>query len=295
MIEPVESAVHLRRVVRAARERGQRVGLVPTMGALHAGHVELIKRCRDQTDFVVVSIFVNPTQFGAGEDFGRYPRPLEHDLRQCESAGVDLVFAPSVPTVYPHGPSSTFVEVPGLSDVLEGASRPGHFRGVTTVVLKLFEFVRPDLAIFGQKDFQQQAVIRRMVEDLHVPVELVVVPTVRGPDGLALSSRNRYLNLHERHAAPVLYRALSRAIQAVAAGERRAERVRQILRETLESEPLARLDYAEVVDAETLEPLGNLSKEHPGVALLAVRLGTTRLIDNSLLSVVSGPLSVVRD
>jgi pantoate--beta-alanine ligase len=290
--EPVESAARVRIAVREARERGQRVGLVPTMGALHAGHVELIKRCRDQTDFVVVSIFVNPTQFGAGEDFGRYPRPLEHDLRQCESAGVDLVFAPSVPTVYPHGPSSTFVEVPGLSDVLEGASRPGHFRGVTTVVLKLFEFVRPDLAIFGQKDFQQQAVIRRMVEDLHVPVELAVIPTVRGPDGLALSSRNRFLNPEERQAANVLFRALSRAMQAVAAGERQAESVRQILRETLELEPLVKLDYAEVADAETLEPLGNLSKERAAVALLAARIGTTRLIDNALLPVASGPLSV---
>ena len=292
MAEPVESAARVRIAVREARERGQRVGLVPTMGALHAGHVELIKRCRDQTDFVVVSIFVNPTQFGAGEDFGRYPRPLEHDLRQCESAGVDLVFAPSVPTVYPHGSSSTFVEVPGLSDVLEGASRPGHFRGVTTVVLKLFEFVRPDLAIFGQKDFQQQAVIRRMVEDLQVPVELAVIPTVRGPDGLALSSRNRYLNPEERQAATVLFRALSRAMQAVAAGERQAEPVRQILRETLESEPLVKLDYAEVADAETLEPLGNLSKERAAVALLAARIGATRLIDNAFLSVASGPLSV---
>jgi pantoate--beta-alanine ligase len=291
--EPVESAARVRSAVREARERGQRVGLVPTMGALHAGHVELIKRCRDQTEFVIVSIFVNPTQFGAGEDFGRYPRPLEHDLRQCESAGVDLVFAPSVPTVYPHGSSSTFVEVPGLSDVLEGANRPGHFRGVTTVVLKLFELVRPDLAIFGQKDYQQQAVIRRMVEDLHVPVELAVVPTVRGPDGLALSSRNRYLNPEERQAATVLFRALSRAMQAVAAGERQAEQVRQILRETLESKPLVKLDYAEVADVETLEPLGNLSKERAAVALLAARIGTTRLIDNALLSVASGPLSVV--
>ena len=172
------------------------------MGALHAGHVELIRQCRAHADLVVVSIFVNPTQFGAGEDFDRYPRPLEHDLRQCEAAGADLVFAPSVPTVYPHGPSSTFVEVPGLSDVLEGASRPGHFRGVATVVLKLFELVRPDLAVFGQKDYQQQLVIRRMVEDLHVPVELVIAPTVREADGLALSSRNRYLNPDERQAAP---------------------------------------------------------------------------------------------
>jgi pantoate--beta-alanine ligase len=284
VVESVESAARVRSIVREARERGQRVGLVPTMGALHAGHIDLIKQCRAHTDFVVVSIFVNPTQFAAGEDFGRYPRPLEHDLRQCEAAGVDLVFAPSVPTVYPHGPSSTFVEVPGLSDVLEGASRPGHFRGVTTVVLKLFELVLPDLAIFGQKDYQQQLVIRQMVEDLHVPVKLVVAPTVREPDGLALSSRNRYLNPQERQAAPVLYRALSRAAQAVAAGEPQAERVRQILRETLELERLVKLDYAEVADFETLEPLGNLNKGRAAVALLAARIGTTRLIDNALLS-----------
>jgi pantoate--beta-alanine ligase len=290
VVEPIESAADVRCIVREARERGQRVGLVPTMGALHEGHVELIKQCRAHTDFVVVSIFVNPTQFGVGEDFGRYPRPLDHDLRQCESAGADVVFAPSVPTVYPNGSSSTFVEVPGLSDVLEGASRPGHFRGVTTVVLKLFELILPDLAMFGQKDFQQQRVIHRMVEDLHVPVELTVAPTVREADGLALSSRNRYLNPQERQAASVLFRALSRAMQAVTAGERQADRVRQILRETLQLEPLVILDYAEVADAETLELLGNLSQERPAVALLAVRIGTTRLIDNAFLSVVRGPL-----
>ena len=295
MVEPVESAARIRSIVREARARGQRVGLVPTMGALHEGHVELIRRCRAHTDFVVVSIFVNPTQFGAGEDFVRYPRPLEDDLRQCESAGVDLVFAPSVQTVYPHGSSSTFVEVPGLSDVLEGVSRPGHFRGVTTVVLKLFQLVLPDLAMFGQKDYQQQLVIRRMVEDLHVPVELAVVPTVREADGLALSSRNRYLNPQERQAARVLNRALGRAVQAVTGGEQRPDRVRQILRETLESEPSVTIEYAEVADAGTLEPLGSLSKECTAVVLLAARIGTTRLIDNALLSGGRAPLSVVSE
>jgi pantoate--beta-alanine ligase len=293
VVEPVESAALVRTIVRQARERGKRVGLVPTMGAVHEGHIDLIRRCRALAEFCVVSIFVNPTQFGPGEDFGRYPRPLEHDLRQCESAGVDLVFAPTVATVYPHGPSSTFVEVPGLTDVLEGASRPGHFRGVATVVLKLFEMVRPDVAIFGQKDYQQQLVIRHMIEDLHVPVELVVAPTIREADGLALSSRNRYLNPQDRQAAPVLYRALTQAVQAVASGERRAERIRQILRETIELEPLVKLDYAEVVDAETLESLGNLREEWRAVALLAARIGTTRLIDNAVLSVVSGSSSVV--
>jgi pantoate--beta-alanine ligase len=275
-------------MVRAARDRGKRVGLVPTMGALHHGHLELIRRCREVSDFVVVSIFVNPTQFGAGEDFGRYPRPLDHDLRQCESAGVDLVFAPTVATVYPRGADSTFVEVPGLSNVLEGASRPGHFRGVATVVLKLFTMVQPDLAIFGQKDYQQQLVIRHMVEDLHVPVELLIAPTVREADGLALSSRNRYLSPDERRAAPVLFRALERARHAIVAGEQRADRVRQILRDTLESEPLVRPDYAELADAETLEPLGDLGKGRAAVALLAARLGTTRLLDNALVAVDSG-------
>jgi pantoate--beta-alanine ligase len=295
VVEPVESAARVRSIVREARERGKRIGLVPTMGALHEGHVALIRQCRALTDFVAVSIFVNPTQFGTGEDFGRYPRPLDHDLRACESAGVDLIFTPNVQTVYPHGPSSSFVEVPGLSDILEGAKRPGHFRGVATVVLKLFELVRPDLAIFGQKDYQQQLVIRRMVEDLHVPVELTVAPTIREADGLALSSRNRYLNPQEREAAPVVYRALERAMQAVGAGERMVKRVRQILQETLELEPLVTLDYAEIVNAETLEPLGALSEEHRAVALLAVRIGTTRLIDNVHLSVGSTPLSVVRE
>jgi pantoate--beta-alanine ligase len=197
--------------------------------------------------------------------------------------------------VYPRGAESTFVEVPGLSNIFEGASRPGHFRGVATVVLKLFELVRPDLAVFGQKDYQQQLVIRHLVEDLHVPVELVIAPTVREADGLALSSRNRYLNPDERQAAPVLFRALERARQAVASGERQAERVRQILRETLESEPLVQPDYAEVADAETLEPLGDLGKGRAAVAVLAARLGTTRLLDNALLPVVSGQWPVVSE
>jgi pantoate--beta-alanine ligase len=283
VVESVESAAGVRSLVRGARDRGQKIGLVPTMGALHAGHVELIKRCREIADFVVVSIFVNPTQFGAGEDFGRYPRPLEHDLQRCESAGVNLVFVPGVETVYPRGADSTFVEVPGLSNILDGASRPGHFRGVATVVLKLFELVRPDLAIFGQKDYQQQLVIHHLVEDLHVPVELVIAPTVREADGLALSSRNRYLNSEERRVAPVIFRALERARQAVADGERHADRVRQILRETLESEPLVQPDYAEVADAETLGPLSDLGKGRAAVAVLAARLGNTRLIDNVIL------------
>jgi pantoate--beta-alanine ligase len=233
---------------------------------------------------VVVSIFVNPTQFGPHEDFARYPRTIHDDLARCTAAGVDLVFAPADRTIYPHGADSTFVEVPGLSDILEGASRPRHFRGVATVVLKLFEIVRPDLAVFGQKDFQQQLLIRRMVEDLHLSVEVETVPIVREPDGLALSSRNRYLNPVERLAATVLPRALEQARQMVAAGERAGDRVRQILRHTIESEALVRLDYGEVADAETLEPLGELCWKHRAVALVAAWVGSTRLIDNIILS-----------
>jgi pantoate--beta-alanine ligase len=294
VVKLAETAAEIRRFVAEARHRGKKVGLVPTMGALHEGHTQLIKDCCDCVDLVVVSIFVNPTQFGAGEDFDRYPRPLDQDVRQCAAAGADVAFVPSSLTIYPHGPQSTVVEVLGISDVLEGASRPGHFRGVATVVLKLFELVRPDLAIFGQKDFQQQLMIRRMVEDLHVPVELKIVPTIREPDGLALSSRNRYLSWVERQAAPVLNRALERARAAVDAGEYRAAHVRQILHETLESEPLVTIEYAEVADAETLQPLADLSEAKSAVALVAARLGTTRLIDNTLLPVVRCRASVER-
>lgn len=273
----------VRRAVAAARQEGRTVGLVPTMGALHAGHLRLVEKARDASGFVVVSIFVNPTQFGPDEDFRRYPRTLEADAELCSRGGADLIFAPEVAEVYPTGPSSTFVEVPGLSGTLEGASRPGHFRGVATVVLKLFAIVGPDLAFFGTKDYQQLAVIRRMVEDLNLPVEVRAVPTVREPDGLALSSRNRYLDPDHRRAAVVLSRALSAAAGAVEGGERDADRVRQILRETIGSEPLARLDYAEVVDAQTLEPAREVGPGQGTVALLAARVGPARLIDNAPL------------
>jgi pantoate--beta-alanine ligase len=284
VVDVVESAADLRRQISDARAKGKKIGLVPTMGALHDGHLRLIGQCRAETQFVAVSIFVNPTQFGAGEDLSQYPRPLEDDLRQSESAGADLVFVPSVQTMYPNGVNSTFVEVAGVSDVLEGASRPGHFRGVATVVLKLFEIVRPDMAVFGQKDYQQQLLVRRMVADLHVPVQLSICPTVREPDGLALSSRNRYLDPQGRQAAVVLNRALERARAAADAGERRGDRIRQILHDTLKSEPMVELDYAEVADAETLERLGDLGSKQRAVALVAARFGTTRLIDNALLT-----------
>jgi pantoate--beta-alanine ligase len=253
------------------------------MGALHAGHARLIEEARRAAGFVVVSIFVNPTQFGPAEDFSRYPRTPEADAALGAQAGADLIFAPTVAEMYPRGPGATFVEVPGLSDVLEGASRPGHFRGVATVVLKLLQIVGPDLAAFGQKDYQQLRVIRRLVAELDVPVAILGVPTVREADGLALSSRNRYLDADDRRAAAVLSEALRRAEAAVAGGERAADRVRQVLRQTIESEARARLEYAEVADAETLEPLAEVGPGRRAVALLAVRVGPARLIDNALL------------
>jgi pantoate--beta-alanine ligase len=253
------------------------------MGALHEGHARLIDRCRSEAGFVVVSIFLNPTQFGPTEDLDRYPSSIPADLLICADSGADLVFVPAETTIYPRGRSATFVEVPGLSHVLEGASRSGHFRGVATVVLALLEIVRPDLAIFGQKDFQQQLLIRRMIEDLHIPVELFIEPTVREPDGLAKSSRNRYLNDRERTAATVLHRALEGAQAAVARGERDADVVRQLLDRTISLERLARLDYAEVADSNSLEPLVKIEPARQAVALVAAWVGSTRLIDNALL------------
>lgn len=283
MIPWVESLEAVRQAVDEARARGLTIGLVPTMGALHEGHVHLIERCRAESDFVVVSIFVNPTQFGPSEDFARYPRTPELDRAQAEAGGADLIFAPTPEAMYPHGPASTCVDVLPFSNVFEGAIRPGHFRGVATVVLKLFSVVGPDLACFGQKDFQQQCVIRRMAEDLNLRLRIRIIETVRERDGLALSSRNRYLDPDQRRGALVLPRALENARTAVAAGVRETERVRQILHDTINSEPLARLDYAEVVDAETLGVLPVLGAGRTAVALLAVRFGTTRLIDNAYL------------
>lgn len=284
-VEPTVAGV--RASVAAARREGRRVGLVPTMGALHDGHVRLVERCRaDLGDgLVIVSVFVNPTQFGPAEDFGRYPRTFDADLARCEAAGADLVFAPSAAEMYPRGTGAvTFVEVPGLSEVLEGAVRPGHFRGVATVVLKLFAIAQPDLAHFGAKDYQQQVLVRRMVADLDLPVEVRTVPTVREPDGLAMSSRNRYLDADQRRAATVLFRALEAGRAAVLGGERDANRVRQIMANTVQSERLAVLDYAEIADAETLGPLVELGAGRGAVGLLAVRFGTTRLIDNAVLT-----------
>jgi len=272
----------LRQAVAEARRRGRTIGLVPTMGALHAGHLSLVKAARAETGFVVVSIFVNPTQFGPNEDLNRYPRPLQRDLELCEKNGVDLVFHPQPAVMYPPD-YRTFVEVTGLQDVLCGASRPGHFRGVATVVLKLFNLVQPDRAYFGQKDAQQACIIRQMVRDLNVPVEIRVCPIIREADGLALSSRNEYLGPEERRQATVLYRALTEARRRIEAGERDAAAVRQAMVEQITSTPGAVLDYAAVVDAVSLQALSRIEAECPVLLALAVRFGGTRLIDNMLI------------
>ena len=274
----------LRAAVAEARRRGRTIGLVPTMGALHAGHLRLIAAARTQTDFVVVSIFVNPAQFGPNEDLGRYPRPLERDLELCDEAGVDLVFHPQPATVYPPG-YRTYVEVTGLQDVLCGASRPGHFRGVATVVLKLFNMVQPDRAFFGQKDAQQVRIIQQMVRDLNVPVEVCVCPIVREADGLALSSRNAYLEAGERGRAAVLHRTLTEAQRRIEAGERDAAAIRRIMKEQLAAVPGAVLDYVAVVDADTLEEVSAIVAARPVLLAVAVKFGGTRLIDNVLIVV----------
>lgn len=280
----VETVPALRTALEYPRERSLRVGLVPTMGALHDGHASLIRAARAETGFVVVSIFVNPTQFGPKEDFSRYPRQLEKDLQLCRHEEVDLVFAPAPDEVYPPG-FCTFVEVAGLQDVLCGASRPGHFRGVATVVLKLLQMVHPDVAYFGQKDAQQVRIIEQMVRDLDVPVRLRICPIVRETDGLALSSRNQYLKPEERRQAVVLSQALARAQTAIQGGERSAAVIRQVLNEQIGTAPAARIDYAAVVNAHTLQPIERLEGEI--LIALAVRLGETRLIDNLKLSMPS--------
>ncbi len=272
----------LRAVVAEARRKGQTIGLVPTMGALHDGHRSLIEAARGRNDFVVVSIFVNPTQFGPNEDLQRYPRPLATDLELCRQAGVDLVFHPRPEVVYPPDYRS-YVEVTGLQDVLCGASRPGHFRGVATVVLKLFHLVQPDRAYFGQKDAQQVRIVQQMVKDLNVPVEVCVCPTVRETDGLALSSRNAYLDAGERRLATVVYRTLIEARRSIEGGERSAAAIRERMRERIGAAPGAVVDYAAVVDAETLCEATEIEPGRPLLLALAVKFGGTRLIDNLLI------------
>jgi pantoate--beta-alanine ligase len=262
---------------RQARAESRVIGLVPTMGALHAGHLSLVERARRECSPVIASIFVNPKQFGPNEDFSKYPRTFESDSEKLERAGVDFLFAPEPPEIYPGG-YATYVNVDGLSEKLEGRSRPGHFRGVATVVMKLLQIVQPNFAYFGRKDAQQSRLITQMARDLNLDTEIVVCPPVREPDGLALSSRNVYLNADERQAATILYRALDAARSELAAGVRDALQLQTSLRRKLDSERLARVDYAEVVDAQTFEPI--LRVKRPCFVLLAVFIGKTRLIDN---------------
>jgi pantoate--beta-alanine ligase len=266
-----------RQAVEIANEGKQSVGLVPTMGALHEGHASLIRLARQQCGFVAVSIFVNPMQFGPNEDYSRYPRTLTEDLIVCEREGVDLVFAPDPAEMYPLG-YRTWVDVQTLGRRLCGASRPGHFRGVTTVVLKLLNTVEPDRAYFGQKDAQQVRIIQQMVRDLNVPTEIVVGPTVREADGLALSSRNAYLSAQDRKNATVLIDTLREVRRRVESGEWDANILRQFMVDRVQATPGADLDYAEIVDNDALQPLESLNG--PALAALAVKFGGTRLIDN---------------
>ncbi len=276
-IEIVHAEGELRRRVGAWREAGERIGFVPTMGALHRGHLALVQRAVDTTDRVVASVFVNPTQFGPDEDYANYPRHPQRDAARLADAGCDLLLLPDVDTIYPPG-HSTFVEVEGVSNGLEGDQRPGHFRGVATVVTQLLLLVRPDVAVFGEKDAQQLAVVRRLVRDLHIPVTIDTVATVREDDGLALSSRNIYLSAADRRAATVLFRALTTARQRIDAGERSATALRKLLHEVLASEPRLRVDYAEVVDADSFQPIEFLRGRC--VLPVAGRIGNTRLLDN---------------
>lgn len=278
----IHTIAEARLEVAAARKEGKSVALAPTMGALHEGHMALVREAREKCDFVVVSVFVNPTQFGPSEDFDRYPRTLEEDARKCEQAGVGLVFAPSAGEMYPPG-FDAWVEVKGpVTEVLEGERRPGHFRGVTTICTKLFNIVTPDIACFGMKDYQQLKVIQKMVGDLNMPLTIIPVEIVREADGLAMSSRNRYLSPEEREAALVLSRSLNSAREAFASGERDARALQALATKLIEAELLASIDYAVVVDAQTLQPVDEITG--PAAVLLAVRIGATRLIDNTVLA-----------
>lgn len=279
-MEVIHTTAWMKQIARDARAKDRVLGLVPTMGALHEGHLSLVREAQKKCSPVVVSIFVNPKQFGPSEDFNKYPRTMDADRAALENLRVDYLFAPPPEEIYPHG-FRTAVIVDGLGDRLEGRSRPGHFRGVTTVVLKLFEIVQPRLAFFGRKDAQQVRIIRQMTSDLNLDTEIEICPIVREPDGLAFSSRNRYLSNTERRAATALYRALGSLRSEVIAGERDSARLVASMRRVMDAEPGVAIDYAEIVDADTFEPVMSLRKTC--YALVAARIGSTRLIDNALI------------
>ncbi|WP_165062531.1 pantoate--beta-alanine ligase [Adlercreutzia sp. ZJ154] len=273
----VSSIAEVKDAVAQWRTSGHTVALVPTMGYLHAGHESLMDAARAACGKVVVSVFVNPIQFGPNEDYDSYPRDLDHDAAICETHGVDLIFHPEVQEMYPEG-FATYVSADALAETLCGASRPGHFRGVCTVVNKLFNIVQPNMAFFGQKDAQQLAIIKRMVRDLNMNVQVVGCPIVREEDGLAKSSRNTYLSTEERQAALVLSRAVKKGYAAVEAGERNAAKLKQLMSDVLSAEPLARIDYLEVVDGLTMQPIDTINESV--LVAMAVYIGNTRLIDN---------------
>jgi pantoate--beta-alanine ligase len=288
-METIRTVAWMKERARAARQEQRIIGLVPTMGALHAGHLALVERARRDCWPVYASIFLNPKQFAANEDLSRYPRPLEADVEKLTEAKVDGLFLPEAAEIYPSG-FSTYVQVDGLSERLEGRSRAGHFRGVSTVVLKLFEIVQPQYAYFGRKDAQQVRLVQQMVRDLNLDTEIVVCPIVREADGLAMSSRNAYLHGEERKAATVLHSALRAAESEIAAGVRDSLDLQRAMHKVLASEARARVDYAEIVDAETFEPVVRV--ERRCYAVLAVYLGKTRLIDNMLIEPVGDELRV---
>ncbi len=276
-MEIIQSPVEMQRVAEDYRRKGKSIGLVPTMGALHEGHLSLIRRCRAEHDLVIMSLFVNPTQFNSKADLERYPRDHDADTRMARAAGADIIFAPTNEGMYPRG-YVTYVSVERLTDRWEGAFRPGHFRGVATVCTKLCSICRPHKAYFGQKDYQQALMVRRLAADLNLGLEIVVLPTVREADGLALSSRNVLLSAEERRQATVLSRALFQAQAAIRAGEREVARLQAAIEKEIRSAPLAVLDYVGVCDPDTLEPLERITGR--AVAVVAVKFGTTRLIDN---------------
>jgi pantoate--beta-alanine ligase len=278
-VEVHETIAGFRAALDHERSLGHSVGLVPTMGYLHDGHLSLVRAASQRCDVVAVTIFVNPLQFGANEDLADYPRDLPRDLRLCESVATRHVFTPAVTEMYPE-PSVTTVAVDSLSRTMEGAARPTHFAGVTTVVAKLFNIAGPCAAFFGEKDYQQLAIVRRMARDLDFPVQVVGCPIVREPDGVALSSRNVYLTPAEREAAPVLHRALQAGAASILAGERSGAAVRRLMSDIVGAEPLARLDYAEVVRADSLDPVGELTADQEIRLLVAAKLGAPRLLDN---------------
>lgn len=284
-MEIVRRVHSMKEIVAKAKARGLRIGLVPTMGFLHEGHLSLIRGIDDHCDIVVVSIFVNPTQFGPDEDYERYPRDLTHDTEMCIAAGVDYLFTPEVNDIYPPGPR-TSVEIAELSERFEGQSRPGHFRGVATVVLKLFNAVQPDIAAFGQKDAQQAVIVQRITRDLLLDVEILVLPIARDDNDIALSSRNKYLTAEQREAARAIPRALEAARQAVAGGKTKAEAILEAARAVIEEQSSLRIDYLELVDKRSLVPV--LALDGEALLLVAVFCGETRLLDNDLLAVPSG-------